>query len=238
MVGIVDQISELPDQIQQAQLALRRQILVFIGHCGLYLVVILPVAIKLLSLVSEQMRALVSRYSHRISGVFRPGTDCHALEQRRSAEDYFRLGTRINLPPPAPMKPIVAHINPPRSSYDESNDSGYQSKLNALQLGNEVSKMALIVCNACNHEMTVDLQAGKVESLRREEAPIREQPRQAPRYTLHPDFPLHKLDRLRRVRVELAGFSVLIVIGLANFLAWCCKSLHNDTSPPIEGSCG
>lgn len=60
LVGIVDQISELPHQIEQAQLALRRQLLVFIGHCGLYLVVILPVAIKLLSLVSEQMRALVS----------------------------------------------------------------------------------------------------------------------------------------------------------------------------------
>lgn len=152
-------------------------------------------------------------------------TEHCVLEQRRSAEDYFRLGTRINLPPPAPSKPVIAHINNPRSSYDDSSNSGYQSKLNALQLGNDVPKVALVACNACNHQMTVDVQSGKVESLRRQEAPRREQPRQAPRYTLHPDFPLHKLDRLRRVRVELAGFSVLIVIGLANFLAWCCKFL-------------
>lgn len=40
---------------------MRRQLLVYIAHCGLYLLVIVPVAFKLISLLNKQMEALVSR---------------------------------------------------------------------------------------------------------------------------------------------------------------------------------
>lgn len=64
LVGIVDQFSELPHQVEQAHLALQRQLLVYAAHCGLYLLIIVPVAIKLLSLLNKQMDALVSQLCH------------------------------------------------------------------------------------------------------------------------------------------------------------------------------
>lgn len=60
LMNIADQLQRLPYQVQQAHLALKRQLLVFMGHCGLYLLVIIPVAWKLLHLLNKQMDALVS----------------------------------------------------------------------------------------------------------------------------------------------------------------------------------
>lgn len=59
IAGVIDQLSQLPVQVQLAQLALRRQLLVYIGHCALYLLILVPVAYKLLTLLSHQMDALV-----------------------------------------------------------------------------------------------------------------------------------------------------------------------------------
>ncbi|KAK9900081.1 hypothetical protein P389DRAFT_187185 [Cystobasidium minutum MCA 4210] len=185
LVGIVDQFSELPHQVEQAHLALQRQLLVYAAHCGLYLLIIVPVAIKLLSLLNKQMDAL-----------------------RRSADDYFRLDTRLKAAPrvhkmSTTKQPLLESIAGPGMTHEQD----------ALAL----PRVAVVTCSNCSHDIPVNVGFEAPTTVQHVTLPSRK----LPRYDANPDFPLHKLQRLKRVRVELAGFSAIIIIGLCNFLAWC-----------------
>lgn len=150
--------------------------------------------------------------------------------QRRNAEDYFRLGTRIQPLQIKAAKPTILHRLPiGRPSRGDSSDSGYQSNRNPFRAAQDIAlpEAAVVANGNRSQEMHVIPQVRLSEKASKQPSKANQQSMPALRYTraMHHDFPLHKFERLRRVRVELAGFSILIVLGLANFLAWCCKRI-------------
>lgn len=134
--------------------------------------------------------------------------------QRRSAEDYFRLGTRLNHAPKA--KDRSAAKQPLLEIPSQSGRIHVNDKITC-------PKIAITPCDDRNHDLPVSLAFAKQDPPERGEFIATRRP-PVPRYDLHPDFPLHKLQRLKRVRLELAGFSAVIIFGLVNFMAWTCKS--------------
>lgn len=192
IVSLAPEAQNLINYTQKATQALRIQTLVYAGHAGLFFIIMVTVSIKLVLLINSQIAALI-----------------------KSADDFFRLGSQFAKP------------------GEDTEHAGMESRLKqryaesgAVQaMQSHVDQTATITCQHCQNEVpvTVRLEDNAVQGTKTVRLALTAPPPPPANAEIGMSghLPLVRAKKLRRVRMELVTYTLVIVTGLVVFAGNC-----------------